>query len=89
MFKYDIKKKVIDYQLANLDQLEKEFKHVFNEIEINKENLIEYRVLTKNGYCIKTQLFEDINQLYLYLLGYLEALNSNINLYLYVKKGGR
>lgn len=81
MFKYDIKKKVIDYQLTNLDQLEKEFKHVFNEIEINKEDLIEYKVLTKNGYCIKTQLFENINQLYLYLLGYLEALNSKINLY--------
>lgn len=83
MFKYDIKKKIIDYKLADLDELEKDFKHVFGETEINKENLIEYRVLTKNGLCIKTQLFENINQLYLYLSGYIDALYSRINLYSY------
>lgn len=83
MFQYDVKKQVIDYKLANLDQLEADFKHTYNYIEINKEKLIEYRVLTKNGLCIKTQLFEDLNQLYLYLQGYLEALNSKINLYAY------
>ena len=87
MFKYDIKKQVINYKLANLDELEKDFKHTYSNVEINKENLIEYRVLTKNGLCVKTQLFEDINQLYLYLSGYLEALNSNINLYTYLKEG--
>ena len=81
MFQYDVKKQVIDYKLANLDQLEADFKHTYNYIEINKEKLIEYRILTKNGLCIKTQLFEDLNQLYLYLQGYLEALNSKINLY--------
>ena len=84
MFQYDVKKQVIDYKLANLDQLEADFKHTYNYIEINKEKLIEYRVLTKNGLCIKTQLFEDLNQLYLYLQGYLEALNSKINLYAYI-----
>ena len=83
MFQYDIKKQVIDYKLANLDQLEADFKHTYNCIEINKEKLIEYRILTKNGLCVKTQLFEDLNQLYLYLQGYLEALNSKINLYAY------
>ena len=83
MFQYDIKKQVIDYKLANLDQLEAGFKHTYNYIEINKEKLIEYRILTKNGLCVKTQLFEDLNQLYLYLQGYLEALNSKINLYAY------
>lgn len=83
MFQYDVKKQVIDYKLANLDQLEADFKHTYNYIEINKEKLIEYRILTKNGLCIKTQLFEDLNQLYLYLQGYLEALNSKINLYAY------
>lgn len=83
MFQYDIKKQVIDYKLANLDQLEADFKHTYNYIEINKEKLIEYRILTKNGLCVKTQLFEDLNQLYLYLQGYLEALNSKINLYTY------
>ena len=83
MFQYDIKKQVIDYKLANLDQLEANFKHTYNYIEINKEKLIEYRILTKNGLCVKTQLFEDLNQLYLYLQGYLEALNSKINLYAY------
>lgn len=83
MFKYDIKVHIIDYKLANLDQLEKDFKHVYNNIEINKEKLIEYKVLTKNGTCVKVQLFENINQLYLYLQGYLEALNSKINLYSY------
>ena len=83
MFQYDIKKQVIDYKLANLDQLEADFKHTYNYIEINKEKLIEYRILTKNGLCVKTQLFEDLNQLYLYLQGYLEALNSTINLYAY------
>lgn len=83
MFQYDIKKQVIDYKLANLDQLEADFKHTYNYIEINKEKLIEYRILTKNGLCVKTQLFEDLNQLYLYLQGYLEALNSKINLYAY------
>ena len=87
MFQYNIKKQIIDYKLANLDQLEKDFKHTYSGVEINKENLIEYRVLTKNGLCVKTQLFEDINQLYLYLSGYLEALNSNINLYAYLKGG--
>lgn len=84
MFQYDVKKQVIDYKLANLDQLEADFKHTYNYIEINKEQLIEYRILTKNGLCIKTQLFEDLNQLYLYLQGYLEALNSKINLYAYI-----
>ena len=84
MFQYDVKKQVIDYKLANLDQLEADFKHTYNYIEINKEKLIEYRILTKNGLCIKTQLFEDLNQLYLYLQGYLEALNSKINLYTYI-----
>ena len=83
MFQYDIKKQVIDYKLANLDQLEADFKHTCNYIEINREKLIEYRILTKNGLCVKTQLFEDLNQLYLYLQGYLEALNSKINLYTY------
>ena len=83
MFQYDVKKQVIDYKLANLDQLEADFKHTYNYIEINKEKLIEYRILTKNGLCVKTQLFEDLNQLYLYLQGYLEALNSKINLYTY------
>ena len=83
MFQYDVKKQVIDYKLANLDQLEADFKHAYNYIEINKEKLIEYRILTKNGLCVKTQLFEDLNQLYLYLQGYLEALNSKINLYAY------
>ena len=83
MFQYDIKEQVIDYKLANLDQLEADFKHTYNYIEINKEKLIEYRILTKNGLCVKTQLFEDLNQLYLYLQGYLEALNSKINLYAY------
>ena len=83
MFQYDIKKQVIDYKLANLDQLEADFKHTYNCTEINKEKLIEYRILTKNGLCVKTQLFEDLNQLYLYLQGYLEALNSKINLYTY------
>lgn len=83
MFQYDVKKQVIDYKLANLDQLEADFKHTYNYIEINKEKLIEYRILTKNGLCVKTQLFEDLNQLYLYLQGYLEALNSKINLYAY------
>ena len=83
MFQYDIKKQVIDYKLANLDQLEADFKHTYNYIEINKEKLIAYRILTKNGLCVKTQLFEDLNQLYLYLQGYLEALNSKINLYAY------
>lgn len=87
MFLYDIKKQVIDYKLANLDQLEKDFKHTYGNIEINKEKLIEYRILTKNGLCVKTQLFEDINQLYLYLSGYLEALNNKINLYTYIKGG--
>ena len=47
MFQYDIKKQVIDYKLANLDQLEADFKHTYNYIEINKEKLIEYRILTK------------------------------------------
>lgn len=87
MFQYNIKKQIIDYKLANLDQLEKDFKHTYSGVEINKENLIEYRVLTKNGLCVKTQLFEDINQLYLYLSGYLEALNNKINLYTYLKGG--
>lgn len=87
MFQYNIKKQIINYKLANLDQLETGFKHTYSEIEINKENLIEYKVLTKNGLCVKTQLFEDINQLYLYLSGYLEALNSNINLYMYLEGG--
>lgn len=87
MFQYNIKKQVIDYKLANLDQLETGFKHTYSEIEINKENLIEYKVLTKKGLCVKVQLFEDMNQLYLYLQGYLEALNSNINLYMYLERG--
>ena len=87
MFQYNIKKQIINYKLANLDQLETGFKHTYSEIEINKENLIEYKVLTKNGLCVKTQLFEDMNQLYLYLQGYLEALNSDINLYIYLKGG--
>ena len=81
MIKYDVKKQIIDYKLANLDKLEIDFKHTYNEVEINKEKLIEYRILTKNGLCVKAQLFENINQLYLYLQGYLEALNSKINLY--------
>ena len=81
MIKYDIKKQIIDYKLANLDQLETDFKHTYNEVEINKERLVEYRILTKDGLCVKVQLFEDINQLYLYLQCYLEALNSKINLY--------
>lgn len=81
MIKYDIKRQIIDYKLANLDELEKDFKHTYNEVEINKERLVEYRILTKDGLCVKVQLFEDINQLYLYLQGYLEALNSKINLY--------
>lgn len=85
MFQYDIKKQVIDYKLANLDQLEADFKHTYNNTEINHEELIEYKVLTKDGLCVKTQLFEDINQLYLYLQGYLEALNSKINLYAYTE----
>lgn len=88
MFKYDIKKQVIAYKLTNLDQLEKDFKHTYSNVEINKENLIEYKVFTKEGICVKTQLFNDINQLYLYLSGYLEALNNKINLYTYLKKGG-
>ena len=87
MFQYNIKKQIIDYKLANLDQLETGFKHTYSEIEINKENLIEYKVLTRNGLCVKTQLFEDMNQLYLYLSGYLEALNSNVNLYMYLEGG--
>ena len=87
MFQYNIKKQFIDYKLANLDQLETGFKHTYSEIEINKENLIEYKVLTKDGLCVKTQLFEDMNQLYLYLQGYLEALNSDTNLYIYLKGG--
>ena len=86
MFQYNIKRQVIDYKLANLDQLETDFKHTYNEVEINKEKLIEYKVLTKNGLCVKVQLFEDINQLYLYLQGYLEALNAKINLYTYINK---
>lgn len=85
MFQYNTKKQIIDYKLANLDQLETGFKHTYSEVEINKERLIEYRVLTKKGLCVKVQLFEDINQLYLYLSGYLEALNSNINLYAYLR----
>ena len=86
MFQYDIKVQVIDYKLANLDQLETDFKHTYNMIEINKEKLIEYKVFTKNGFCVKSQLFENINQLYLYLQGYLEALNNKINLYTYINK---
>ena len=86
MFQYDIKAHIIDYKLANLDQLETDFKHTYNEVEINKEKLIEYKVLTKNGLCVKVQLFENINQLYLYLQGYLEALNAKINLYTYTNK---
>lgn len=86
MFQYDIKAHIIDYKLANLDELEKDFKHTYNEVEINKEKLIEYKVLTKNGLCVKVQLFENINQLYLYLQGYLEALNNKINLYTYINK---
>ena len=86
MFQYDIKAHIIDYKLANLDQLETDFKHTYNEVEINKEKLIEYKVLTKNGLCVKVQLFENINQLYLYLQGYLEALNNKINLYTYTNK---
>lgn len=84
MFRYDVKKQVIDYKLANLDQLETDFKHTYNYIDINNEKLIEYRILTKNGSCVRTQLFEDLNQLYLYLQGYLEALNSKINLYAHI-----
>lgn len=87
MFQYDIKRRVIAYQLTNLDQLETDFKHTYSNVEINKENLIEYKVLTKNGICVKTQLFNDISQLYLYLSGYLEALNNKINLYTYLKGG--
>lgn len=86
MFKYDIKKTVIDYKLAELDKLEKEFKHTFGEIEINKKKLIEYRILTKNGTCVKVQLFNDINQLYLYVNGYLDALNSQSNQYIQFMK---
>ena len=86
MFQYDIKAHIIDYKLANLDQLETNFKHTYNKVEINKEKLIEYKVLTKNGLCVKVQLFENINQLYLYLQGYLEALNNKINLYTYINK---
>lgn len=86
MFQYNIKRQVIDYKLANLDQLETDFKHTYNEVEINKERLIEYKILTKNGLCVKAQLFENINQLYLYLQGYLEALNNKINLYTYINK---
>lgn len=86
MFQYSIKRQVIDYKLANLDELEKDFKHTYNEVEINKERLIEYKILTKNGLCVKVQLFENINQLYLYLQGYLEALNNKINLYTYTNK---
>ena len=86
MFQYNIKRQVIDYKLTNLDQLETDFKHTYNEVEINKEKLIEYKVLTKNGLCVKVQLFENINQLYLYLQGYLEALNNKINLYTYTNK---
>ena len=86
MFQYDIKAHIIDYKLANLDQLETDFKHTYNKVEINKEKLIEYKVLTKNGLCVKVQLFENINQLYLYLQGYLEALNNKINLYTYINK---
>ncbi len=86
MFQYDIKAHIIDYKLANLDQLETDFKHTYNKVEINKERLIEYKVLTKNGLCVKVQLFENINQLYLYLQGYLEALNAKINLYTYINK---
>lgn len=86
MFQYNIKAHIIDYKLANLDQLETDFKHTYNEVEINKEKLIEYKVLTKNGLCVKVQLFENINQLYLYLQGYLEALNNKINLYTYINK---
>lgn len=86
MFQYNIKKQIIDYKLANLDQLEKDFKHTYDTVEINKERLIQYKVLTKNGYCVRIQLFENINQLYLYLQGYLEALNAKINLYSYTNK---
>ena len=86
MFQYDIKAHIIDYKLANLDELERDFKHVYDTVEINKEKLIQYRVLTKNGTCVRIQLFEDINQLYLYLQGYLEALNAKINLYTYLNK---
>lgn len=86
MFQYDIKARIIDYKLANLDELEKDFKHVYDTVEINKEMLVQYRVLTKNGTCVRIQLFEDINQLYLYLQGYLEALNAKINLYSYTSK---
>lgn len=86
MFKYDIKKTVIDYKLAELDKLEKEFKHTFGEIEISKEKLIEYRILTKNGICVKVQLFNDINQLYLYVNGYLDALNYQSNQYIQFMK---
>ena len=86
MFQYDIKAYIIDYKLANLDELEKDFKHVYDTVEINKEMLVQYRVLTKNGTCVRIQLFENINQLYLYLQGYLEALNNKINLYTYINK---
>ena len=86
MFQYDIKAHIIDYKLTNLDELEKDFKHVYDTVEINKEMLVQYRVLTKNGTCVKVQLFENINQLYLYLQGYLEALNNKINLYTYINK---
>lgn len=86
MFKYDIKKTVIDYKLAELDKLEKEFKHTFGEIEINKEKLIEYRILTKNGTCVKVQLFSNIVELYLYINGYLDALNSQSNQYIQFMK---
>lgn len=86
MFQYNIKKQIIDYKLANLDQLESQFKHTYDIVEINKERLVQYRVLTKNGLCVRIQLFENINQLYLYLQGYLEALNAKINLYSYTNK---
>lgn len=89
MFQYDIKAHIIDCKLAELDKLEKEFKHTFGEIEINKEKLIEYRILTKNGTCVKVQLFNDINQLYLYVNGYLDALNYQSNQYIQFMKSIR
>lgn len=89
MFQYDIKAHIIDYKLAELDKLEKEFKHTFGEIEINKEKLIEYRILTKNGTCVKVQLFSDINQLYLYVNGYMDALNYQSNQYIQFMKSIR
>lgn len=76
---YKIKTTIINYKLTCLDQQEKEFKHIYEHININHQDLIQYKVLTHTGYCVKIQLFEDLNQLYLYLQGYLEALNNHIN----------